>query len=187
MTKLVGWAVVGLLLSTGVAAAQSSGPQKPKASQRTQMPAENEPAPRSDDGAGHSSSKDTRIDLSPPRGDAMMHPNSEIPADVTEMRPYDPHKAEKNIEIGDFYFKKKNFEAAASRYREALSWKPNDAVATFRLGQSLESLGQGADARQAYEEYLKILPNGPSAEYAKKAVERLPKPEDKKASLKINE
>src|SRR5215831_18210153 len=97
-----------------------------------------------------SSSKDTRIDLSPPANDQKSHPNSgaaisdaeDAVTDVQELHPWDPHKAAKDLEVGDFYFKKKNYRAALDRYKEALEYKPNDAVANFRLGQCLEKMNQ---------------------------------------------
>lgn len=89
------------------------------------------------------------------------------------MRPWDPHKAAKDVEIGDFYFKRKNYRAAESRYREALLYKDNDAIATYRLAVCLEKLEQPEDAREEYESYLKILPNGPESEHARKAIDRL--------------
>src|SRR4051794_20469079 len=142
------------------------------------FPEDRNAPPRSDE----SSSKQTKIDLSPPMGDAMSHPNSGVADDVMEVHVWDPHKAEKNVEVGDYYFKRKNYVAAANRYREALKWKDNDAIATFKLGVSSEKLGKFEDAREAYESYLKILPNGPNAEESKKALEKLPKPpaEEKK-------
>src|SRR4029077_8226366 len=132
---------------------------------------------------GESSSKDTQVDLSPPPDDAKTHPNSssamaaaEAEAmGVAEFHPWDPHKAAKDVEIGDFYFKRKNYRAAEDRYREALLYKDNDAMATFRLGECLEKLGQPGAARDNYESYLKILPHGPFAEEARKSVERLKK------------
>jgi tetratricopeptide (TPR) repeat protein len=135
------------------------------------FPGDRNAPPRSDE----SSSKQTKIDLSPPMGDAMSHPNSGVADDVMEVHVWDPHKAEKNVEVGDYYFKRKNYVAAANRYREALKWKDNDAIATFKLGVSSEKLGKFEDAREAYESYLKILPNGPNAEESKKALEKLPK------------
>ncbi len=46
-------------------------------------PNQNQPPPRSerDKEAGESSSRDTRIDLSPPKDDAKDHPNSTVPSD----------------------------------------------------------------------------------------------------------
>ena len=145
---------------------------------------QNQAPPRSERSkeAGESSSRDTRIDLSPPANDAKDHPRSSIPedesgdnssADVQEFHPFDPHRAAKDIEVGDFYFKKKNYAAALERYREALFYKPNDAVANFRMAQAFDKLARVDEAIEHYEEYLKILPNGPLADEAKKSLEKL--------------
>src|SRR4029077_12238533 len=93
--------------------------------------------------------------------------------DVQEFHPFDPHRALKDIEVGDFYFKKKNYGAALDRYREALFYKPNDATANFRMAQALEKLARLDEAAEHYQEYLKVLPTGPQAEEAKKALEKI--------------
>jgi Flp pilus assembly protein TadD len=135
-------------------------------------------------GGGDSSSKDTQIDLSAPADDAKAHPQSSAAvaeaeanlstgSGVSEFRTWDPHKAAKNVEVGDFYFKRKNYRAAEERYREALRYKDNDAVATIRLAVCLEKLGILDDARAEYQSYLKILPHGPQAPEAQKAIDRL--------------
>jgi len=134
-------------------------------------------------GVGESSSKDTQVDLSPPADDAKTHPQSSaavadaeatvLSGGVSEFHTWDPHKAAKSVEVGDFYFKRKNYHAAEDRYREALRYKDNDAVATFRLAVCLEKLGILDDARAEYESYLKILPHGPQAMEAQKAIDRL--------------
>jgi tetratricopeptide (TPR) repeat protein len=135
-------------------------------------------------GIGESSSKDTQVDLSAPVDDAKAHPQSSAAvADaeaealssggVSEFHTWDPHKAAKSVEVGDFYFKRKNYRAAQERYREALRYKDNDAVATIRLAVCLEKLGILDDARAEYESYLKILPHGPQSSEAQKAIDRL--------------
>jgi tetratricopeptide (TPR) repeat protein len=143
------------------------------------------------DEPGESSSKDTQIDLSPPADDAKVHPqSSEILMDeagtsgsseTTEFHPWNPHKAAKDVEVGDFYFKRKNYRAAQDRYREALLYKDNDAIATFRLAVCLEKMDQPDEARKEYESYLKILPHGPQSEEANKAIDRLKRPSAKAA------
>lgn len=138
-------------------------PDRPKAEAR----------PKSDE---ESSSRDTIIDLKPPRGDSKRPVRDDDPyADtgVNEMKPWNPHRAAKNVEVGEYYLKQKNYRAAISRFREALEFKPRDAVATFRLGQALERAGESSEAAQRYEEYLAILKEGPFAEEARKGVERL--------------
>lgn len=180
---------------------KSSSPTPPSNSQTPASPSQSasEPnpnlqPPRSDSvnirdlgeaGPGESSSKDTQIDLSPPPDDAKAHPKSSgvltdesgpNDVDVKEFRPWDPHRAAKDIEVGDFYFKKKNYVAAESRYREALYYKDNDAMATYRLAECLDKMDRPDEAREVYENYLKILPHGPRAEDVNKALQRLTSP-----------
>lgn len=153
-------------------------------------PASNAAPPRSDSSvqpssaeSGESSSKDSSIDLSPPANDAKAHPDStEAVADaeskasdggVGEFHTWDPHRAAKEVEVGDFYFRRKNYHAAEARYREALRYKDNDAIATLRLATCLEKLGVLDEAMAEYRSYLKIMPYGPEAPQVNKALERL--------------
>src|ERR1700688_2483492 len=149
------------------------------------QPGQNQSPPRSDRGreaeAGESSSQDTRVDLSPPKDDAKNHPTSGVvdtnpedePADVQEMHPWNPYRAMKDDEVGDFYFKRKNYRAALVRYQDALIWKEKDAVANFRIAECYEKLDQPEQAIPHYQEYLKILPEGPLSKEAHKALEKL--------------
>jgi tetratricopeptide (TPR) repeat protein len=135
---------------------------------------------------GQSSSKDEQTDLDAPDDDAKAHPQSSAAVaeaaagissnGVSEFHTWDPHKAAKSVEVGDFYFRRKNYRAAEGRYRDALVYKDNDAIATIKLAVCLEKLGVLDDARAEYESYLKILPHGPQAEEAQKAIERLKTP-----------
>jgi hypothetical protein len=146
-------------------------------------PGPNQPLPRSGPQPAHdsteSSSRDTIIDLSPPPGDAKDHPNSigeepeDSSSDVKEFHPFDPHRAMKDVEVGDFYLNRRNYNAAISRYREALLYKPDDALATWGLAEALDKAGKSEEARSNYEAYLKILPYGPKAPEAHQALERL--------------
>ncbi|MFZ0771081.1 MAG: hypothetical protein WCA49_03990 [Candidatus Sulfotelmatobacter sp.] len=195
------WLWLGLLLGlSGAAWAQQDGAPSSSPSSSSangdaakQARTPNLAPPRSDrvqaddlgSELGQSSSKDTQLDLSPPEDDDKAHPQSsaalaEAEAEmlggksgITEFHTWDPHKAAKSIEVGDFYFKRKNYRAAEGRYRDALGYKENDAVATIRLAVCLEKLGVLDDARLEYESYLKILPHGPEAEQAQKALDRL--------------
>jgi tetratricopeptide (TPR) repeat protein len=141
----------------------------------------------SDPAAQESSSRDTRTDTSPPKDDAKNHPNSSAavadieppPAtddsDVQEFHPWNPMKAIKDIEVGDYYFKRKNYKAALERYKEALYYKNNDAVASFRIAVCEEKLGDKTQARKYFEQYLKILPEGPLAKDAHASLAKLAK------------
>lgn len=148
--------------------APESKPTTPPADE-TSAPPSSAPLPRSD---GESSSKDSKVDISPPPGDEN-HPGADLPSDIEEARPWNPHQADKNVEIGDFYYKKSNYQAAASRYQEALRYQWNHAEATYKLGVVDEKLDKPEEARKYYSTYLKILPKGPEAEKAQKALDRL--------------
>jgi len=172
--------LVYLFLGGWAVAQQQSDPDQ-------DQPGQNQAPPRSDRArnaeAGESSSSDTRVDLSPPKDDAKNHPNSGVvetnpedeppDADVQEMHPWNPYRAMKDDEVGDFYFKRKNYRAALARYQDALVWKEKDAVANFRMAECYEKLDQPDQAIPHYQEYLKILPEGPFAKEARKALEKL--------------
>lgn len=100
------------------------------------------------------------------------------------MHPWNPHKAAKDVEVGDFYFKRKNYVAAEDRYREALYYKENDAIATYRLAECLDKMDRPLEARTQFENYLKILPDGPQSRDAKKAIERIDSAESKTKAAK---
>ena len=42
-----------------------------------------------------------------------------------KIKVHDPVQAKKSVEVGDFYFKRKNYEAAESRYHEAIEYNLN--------------------------------------------------------------
>ena len=168
----------------GWAVAQSQSDQDQGQPGQNQAPPRS-PAPTE---AGESSSRDTRVDISPPKDDAKNHPDSGVvdtnpedePAgDVQEMHPWNPYRAMKDDEVGDYYFKLKNYKAALARYQDALIWKEKDAVANFRMAQCYEKLDQTDQAIPHYEEYLKILPGGPYAKDARKALQKLKRSEAK--------
>ncbi len=149
----------------------TESPRYNKSQNSPKVPANSAP-PRSDD---ESSSNQTRIDLSPPKGESSAEPDVHGAGDVMELREWNPMRAMKDVEVGDFYYKQGNYKAALSRFREALQFKPHDAVATFKLAQTLEKAKEFEEARDRYEEYLAILKDGPSEGEARKALERLKK------------
>ena len=173
--------IIFLVLLTAVSLAQDSSDKT-----AADKAASDKAADRSRE-AEESSSHDTRIDLSPPKDDAKNHPGSKnAVADlevtdnpdtsgVQEFHPWNPLKAMKDIQVGDYYFKRKNYRAALDRYKEALYYKDNDAVASFRLAVCQEKLGNKPEARKYFEQYLKILPDGPFAKDAHASLDRLAK------------
>ena len=64
----------------------------------------------------------------------------EPPEEDVSLKPkeysFNPLQASKELRIGEYYFKKKNYRAAASRFREATHWNPSFADAFLRLAET---------------------------------------------------
>jgi tetratricopeptide (TPR) repeat protein len=176
-----------LIVLWALLAALSLAQDSPKKAASDKTASDKAAAQTREPGDEESSSHDTRVDTSPPKDDAKNHPDSkaavadlDVPENietsgVQEFHPWNPMKALKDIEVGDYYFKRKNYKAALDRYKEALYYKDNDAIASFRLAVCQEKIGDKAEARKYYEQYLKIMPEGPFAKDAHASLDRLAK------------
>lgn len=127
---------------------------------------------------GESSSVDSQIDLNAhPLNDA----GGSRAAEDADALPYDPHRAVKDIEVGNYYLKHKNYRAALERFHDALLYKPNDAEATFGLAVTQEHMDLLAQAYKNYSKYLEILHDGPMSAQAREALQRIEPQLDKNA------
>ena len=82
------------------------------------------------------------------------------------------------MEIGDFYMRRRKYNAALSRFQEALKTDPHYAPAYRELGRVYEKMGQWQKSLDAYRKYLDELPSARDAREAKdihKAIARLQK------------
>jgi outer membrane protein assembly factor BamD (BamD/ComL family) len=75
--------------------------------------------------------------------------------------PIEDRKFAKDMEIGSYYFRNKNYRGAMFRFRHALDSKPGQPEATFKLAESLNRLGKKDEAEEAYTAYLKDQPREP--------------------------
>ena len=73
-------------------------------------------------------------------------------------------EAERDLKVGNYYFKKGNYKAAASRFREATKWNPAYAEAYLRLGESEEKMKDKQAAQEAYAKYLELAPDAKDAD-----------------------
>jgi tetratricopeptide (TPR) repeat protein len=139
-------------------------PQEPQEQPQLQTP----PATQA---PGESSSRDSQADFSPaPR---VNEPPPTTNKDEGTFLPYDPHKAEKDVEVGNYYLRHKNYRAALERFNDALTYKSNDAEATFGLAVTQEKLDLLNQAYQSYRAYLKIMDSGPHAKECHDAINRI--------------
>lgn len=81
---------------------------------------------------------------------------------------FNPLQAEKELQTGNFYFKKGSYKAAAGRFAEATKWNPGLAEAYFRLGEANERLRDKKASREAYAKFLELAPGDKRAAAVRK-------------------
>ena len=71
---------------------------------------------------------------------------------------FNPLQAEKEVRIGNYYFKKGSYRAAAMRFREAIKWNEGYGEAWLRLGEAAEKQKDTKAAKEAYTKYVELSP-----------------------------
>jgi tetratricopeptide (TPR) repeat protein len=92
---------------------------------------------------------------------------------------WDPQRAEKDIEVGQYYMKKGDVDAAIDRFQDATVAKPGYAVPFKFLGEAQEKKGMKKPAIKSYQRYLELYPKAEDAEKIKKRIEKLYKETEK--------
>lgn len=86
---------------------------------------------------------------------------------------WDPLHAHKSVEVGTFYLKKGDYDAAIDRFQDAARLQPGLAQPFLLLGEAYEKKDDPADALTAYRKYLDLYPNAPDREKIQKRIEKL--------------
>jgi len=86
---------------------------------------------------------------------------------------FDPFHAEKSIEIGTFYMKKGNYDAAIDRFMDATHFQPALARPWKLLGEAYEKKHDNGSAIGSYKKYLEVLPGAEDAAKVKKRIAAL--------------
>jgi tetratricopeptide (TPR) repeat protein len=86
---------------------------------------------------------------------------------------FNPLQAKKDVDTGNFYAKKHDYRAAASRYLSATKYNDGDADAWLKLGETEEKLKDKQAARDAYQKYLEIASDAKNASEIRKRLDKL--------------
>ena len=81
---------------------------------------------------------------------------------------FNPLQASKEFQVGNYYWKKASWKAAAQRYEEATKWNPGYGDAWLRWAESLEKLHQRDKAREVYAKFVEAAPDHKRVEEVKK-------------------
>jgi Tfp pilus assembly protein PilF len=86
-----------------------------------------------------------------------------------------PLLANENIDIGDFYFKRKNYTAAKQRYLEAIEYQPGSIRAHEALARAYEKNDQIAKAIDTYTDFIRKNPDSPKVPQFQEKLNKLEK------------
>ena len=100
-------------------------------------------------------------------------PPDEDAREAPKQYSFNPLQSKKNVTVGEFYFKKGDFRAAAMRFREATKWNDGNAEAWLRLGDAEERMKDAKAAHEAWSKYLQLAPEAKNAAEVRKKLGKL--------------
>ncbi len=92
---------------------------------------------------------------------------------------WDPLRAENDIEVGQHYMHKGDYDAAIDRFQDAIESKPGYAIPFRYLGEAQEKKGLKKQAIKSYQRYLDLFPHAEDGAKIKKRLEKLYKEVEK--------
>ena len=106
----------------------------------------------------------------PPPPPAEQEPPEEDRGSADHPREYalNPIQAEKEMNVGNYYFKRGSYKAAANRFQEATKWNPGLAEAFYRLGEARAKQHDDKAAREAFAKFLELQPDSKEADSLRK-------------------
>jgi tetratricopeptide (TPR) repeat protein len=93
--------------------------------------------------------------------------------EITDAQPWDPLKANKDIEVGTYYLKRGNYDAAIDRFEEAARLHPGLALPYLKLGQTYEKKKDWQSAIESYRKYLDVDNTAPDGKDIRKRIRTL--------------
>jgi tetratricopeptide (TPR) repeat protein len=144
-----------------------------KAQQKDQAPPT--PPPATGGSSGESSSTPNGppprpADSSPGEPSSRSTPKPPPSDDVTT---YVTVTAEEDVEVGQFYVRKGDIDAAIGRFQDAIRLRSNFAKPRLLAAEAFEKKGDKTNAVKYYKEYLQVLPKAPDAKKIQGRIERL--------------
>jgi tetratricopeptide (TPR) repeat protein len=124
--------------------------------------------------AGFASGQQKQPQQPPPQQEEQAPPEEDETEKPKEYS-FNPLQAEKEVRIGNFYFHKGKYPAAAHRYREAIKWNTNLPEAYFRLGEAEEKQKAWKGALEAYQKFIELAADDKRSAEVRKKIAKLSK------------
>src|SRR6059058_5433592 len=123
-----------------------------------------EPAPES-------SSKP--VDASPPKKPDNKKKSDSATQHASDQPAWDPLRAEKDLEVGQYYMRKGDVDAAIDRFQDATVAKPGYAIPFRYLAEAQEKKGLKKQAIKSYQRYLDLYPHAEDGDKVRKKIAKL--------------
>jgi tetratricopeptide (TPR) repeat protein len=95
----------------------------------------------------------------PPKESPKPKPNTDNATQNAPDQPmWDPLRAEKDLEVGQYYLRRGDVDAAIDRFEDAALAKPGYAIPFRYLGEAQEKKGLKREAIKSYSRYLDLYP-----------------------------
>jgi len=156
--------------NTDPQASDSSSPDKPTPPPKTTKddnPFPEDVSKQAAKAAGNDPAPTAKPDVPPGFSSSQSNPDNGSDQIV------DPPRAKKDAEVGGFYLKHGDYQGALLRYKDATTSDPTNVEAIFGLAETQRMLKKNAEAVRNYQLYLDIVPDGPRAKQALKALKAL--------------
>jgi tetratricopeptide (TPR) repeat protein len=108
-----------------------------------------------------------------PQASDEDNPPEEDEGEKPKVYSFNPIQAKNEITVGNFYWNKGSYRAAAKRYEEASRWNPGMVEAFFKLGEAREKLKQKDAARAAFTRVIQLAPDSKEGREAKRKLNKL--------------
>ena len=114
---------------------------------------------------------------SPPNDMKPKSPAKQTKDSATQNAPdqpaWDPLRAEKDLEVGQYYMKKGDLDAAIDRFQDATAAKPGYAIPFRYLAEAQEKKGLKKQAIKSYQRYLDLYPHAEDGDKVRKKIDKL--------------
>ena len=159
----------------------ADGPPPPPSEESSSQPAAPAPAAKPAPApAGEPSSRSTPVD---PASSGPAKPEEPAEAAPLPQPVLDPVGAKRSLDVGTFYLKKGDYDAAIDRFKEAADRQPKQAKPYLLLGEAYEKKNDPVSAVTAYRKYLQLYPSAPDEDKVNKRIEKLTALESKRDPL----
>ena len=126
---------------------------------------------RAQDPAPESSSKPA--DTPAPKKADKKKPSDNAMQNSPDQPTWDPLRAEKDLEVGQYYMRKGDVDAAIDRFQDATTAKPGYAIPFRYLGEAQEKKGLRKQAIASYSRYLDLYPHAEDGDKIRKKIDKL--------------